>query len=106
MTAYDRDPVGTVRRCPLTGDLYTRVTDGEARDWLAVYVATASRIAAGLWAGGDAVELLDTSELPAGLVRLEPVAAPVPAPVVAGVDLGDEMDALVNAVFAPVAGVA
>lgn len=90
---YDRDPVGTVRRCPITGDLYTRVGDqvGEP-GWIALYVD--HRVDAGQDSAmlPDATDLLSTEELPPGLVLLEPVAAPAPRPVVAEVDLGDEID--------------
>lgn len=101
MSAYASLPVDSVLRCPVDGSVYIRVGDeAEGRCWLAVYVQTAARVADDLWAPGDAHELLATSELPPDLVLLSPVAAAKPAPV-ADVDLADEMDALVDALFAP-----
>ena len=91
---YDRDPVGTVRRCPITGDLYTRVGDQAGEPgWIALYVD--HRVDAGHDSAmlPDATELLSTAELPPGLTLLGPVAVPTPGPVVE-LDLGDAIEAI------------
>lgn len=101
---YATLPVDTVLRCPKGRDVYVRLTDGEPYDWAALHVETAALIDLNPAERPRAVALLAVDQLPAGLVVLAPVAETAPAPVVE-IDLGDEMDALVTAVFAPVAGV-
>lgn len=99
LVAYALCPIGSVFRCPRTGDLYTRVGDQSGEPgWIALYVDHRTDADRDPRMLPDATELLATSDLPAGLVLLAPAATPVPrsAPVapVSEADFDAVMDTL------------